>query len=294
MDLQKLPVISTLSDHIDVVQHDQVKFLRITHPKLTAGISLYGGHVVSFKPTGFQDLIWMSDEAIYDAKLPLRGGIPICWPWFGPIASPSHGFVRNQQWQLVEHRENENGVVVCLGLQDNADTQVIWPYRFDAKLYVEMGETLKVTLDVKNTDEKPWTFSGALHSYLNVGDIHQLAITGMGDRYIDKLQDSKECEGPEVLKLTAGIDRIYTQPAAVINVADPEFDRQLTIENQGHNSAVLWNPWANGAANIKDMSNSGYLTMMCVESTVFAPCISAGITLAPGESHQLITTIAQH
>ncbi|MBF8999900.1 MULTISPECIES: D-hexose-6-phosphate mutarotase [Vibrio] len=289
MDLLTLPVVSTLSDHIDVVEKDDIKILRVTHPKASAGISLHGAHILSFRPAGHADVIWMSSKAKFNGTASIRGGIPICWPWFGPIGSPSHGFARISEWTLIEHRENDQGVVICLGLEDSEETQKLWPYQFSTRLYVEIGDELNVSLEVTNTDEKPWLFSGALHSYLNVGDIHQVETTGMGERYIDKLQDSKECEGPDVLALTGPIDRVYTQPEPIITIHDPELSRQITIENHGHNTAVLWNPWADG--HMADMTDDGYATMLCVESTIYAPCISAGHTLAPNESHTLATTI---
>lgn len=110
-----------------------------------------------------------------------------------------------------------------------------------------MGDELKVTLKVLNIDDEAWTFSGALHTYLNVGDIKQAQTTGMGNEYIDSLKNSEVCQGGEVLQLTDTIDRVYTQPEAQILVKDPVLNRTLSVANRGHNSAVLWNPWAEGA-----------------------------------------------
>jgi glucose-6-phosphate 1-epimerase len=114
----------------------------------------------------------------------------------------------------------------------------------------------------------------------------------MGAEYIDSLQGGKICQGGAELVLTDTIDRVYTQPEAQILVTDKKLERTLSVENQGHNSAVLWNPWAEGAAGMGDMQDDGYLTMLCVESTLHAPSLEAGKTLQPGESHQLITTIS--
>ena len=116
MDLYTLPALTVLSDSVTIVEVDQVKVVRIIHEKATAGIALHGGHVVSFTPAGQDDLIWMSEKAIFDGKAALRGGIPVCWPWFGRIAAPAHGFARTTEWQLVEHRENDKGVIVELAL----------------------------------------------------------------------------------------------------------------------------------------------------------------------------------
>ncbi|NOI88939.1 D-hexose-6-phosphate mutarotase [Vibrio splendidus] len=294
MDLSTLPTLTVLSDNVTIVEHEGVKLVRVIHDKANAAISLFGGHVVSFQPQGQEDLIWMSQQAKFDGKTALRGGIPVCWPWFGRIAAPAHGFARSSEWQLIEHRESEAGVIVSLGLKPSEATLAVWPHQFDARLNVEIGDQLKVTLDVKNTDSQPWTFSGALHTYLNVGDIQNTTTTGMGAEYIDSLQGGKICQGGSELVLTDTIDRVYTQPEAQIFVADKKLDRTLTVENHGHNSAVLWNPWAEGATAMGDMQNDGYLTMMCVESTLHAPSLEAGKTLQPGESHQLITVISSN
>lgn len=294
MDLKTLPALTVLSDNVTIVEVDQVKVVRIIHEKATAGIALHGGHVVSFTPTGKEDLIWMSEKAIFDGKAALRGGIPVCWPWFGRIAAPAHGFARTAEWELVEHRENDNGVIVELALFPTEETHDIWPHMFDARLMVEISDQLKVTLKVTNIDDAEWTFSGALHTYLNVGDIKQAQTTGMGPEYIDSLKEGEICQGGDVLQLTDTIDRVYTQPEAQILVKDAVLNRTLSVENQGHNSAVLWNPWATGAQGMGDMADNGYETMLCVESTVHAPSIKQGKTLQPGETHELITVISAH
>lgn len=292
MDLKTLPALTVLSDNVTVVEIDQVKVVRVIHEKATAGISLHGGHVVSFTPAGHEDLIWMSEKAIFDGKKALRGGIPVCWPWFGRIAAPAHGFARTAEWELVEHRENDNGVIVELALFPTEEIHDIWPHMFDARLVVEVGDELKVTLKVMNIDDEAWTFSGALHTYLNVGDIKQAQTTGMGAEYIDSLKADAVCQGGDVLQLTDTIDRVYTQPEAKILVKDPELNRTLSVENHGHNSAVLWNPWAEGAQGMADMADDGYQTMLCVESTVHAPSIEQGKTLQLGETHELVTVIS--
>ncbi len=292
MDLITLPALTVLSDNVTIVEVDQVKIVRIIHDKATAGISLHGGHVVSYAPAGQTDLIWMSDKAIFDGKAALRGGIPVCWPWFGRIAAPAHGFARTTEWELVEHRENEHGVIVELALFPTEETHQIWPHLFDVRLIVEVSDELKVTLKVLNIDDKAWTFSGALHTYLNVGDILQTQTTGMGSEYIDGLKEGNVCQGGDVLQLNDAIDRVYTQPEAQILVEDPVLERTLCIENQGHNSAVLWNPWATGAQAMGDMQDNGYQSMLCVESALHASSLDQGKTLQPGESSELITVVS--
>lgn len=285
-------IISALSDFVTVVEKDQIKIIRVVHPKASADISLHGGHVLSYKPSGQEDVIWLSEKAELNPNTAIRGGIPVCWPWFGRVASPAHGFARTSQWHLVEHRESDEGVIVCLGLEENEQTLAIWPFSFQARLYITVSDTLKVTLDVRNTDDKAWRFSGALHSYFNVANILDTVTTGMGPEYHDSLQQGKICYGDDTLTLTDTIDRVYTKPEATINIFDPQNDRTIAITNSGDNSAVIWNPWQEGASGMADMAETGYQTMLCVESTYHANSLDEGKELQPEECYQLSTEIA--
>lgn len=290
MNLTHLPIISTLSDCITITQKDQLKIIHIQHPKAEAAISLFGGHVISFKPQGEQDLIWTSEDAIFDAITPIRGGIPVCWPWFARIGTPSHGFARTTQWSLVEHRENEHGAMVRIALPLSQETLAIWPHQFEVFLDIEVAEQLTTTLRIKNTDDHAWTFSGALHSYFNIANILETQITGMGDHYIDKLQADKICLGGTTLNITAGVDRVYTHPIQQICISDPSHQRTIYVENSGDNAAVIWNPWELTHGMV-DMKDEAYRNMVCVESTLYAESLETGHTLEPGESYLLSTKI---
>ena len=290
MNLTHLPIISTLSDCITVVQKDQAKIVHIQHPKAEAAISLFGGHVISFKPQGGQDLIWTSESAIFDGKTPLRGGIPVCWPWFAKASEPSHGFARTTEWSLVEHRENQDGVIIRIELKPSQETLAIWPHQFEVFLDIEVSEQLTVTMHIKNIDEQAWKFSGALHTYFNIANILDTQITGMGDHYIDKLQGGKVCLGGDTLNITAGVDRVYTHPSTQILISDPNNKRSISVENKGDTAAVIWNPWEL-AQGMVDMKDEAYANMVCVESTLYAESLEDGHTLEPGESYLLSTKI---
>ncbi len=290
MNLTLLPTISVLSDSITIAQLDDVKIVRIIHEKAEAAISLHGGHVLSFTPKGQNDLIWMSKDAIFNPEKAIRGGVPVCWPWFGRIANPAHGFARNSNWTLIEHRESENGVIVILGLDASDETKAIWPFEFEARLVVEISEKLTITFDAKNTDSKEWGCSGALHTYLNVADINATTVTGMGVNYIDSLIEDNEFTGGETLSINAAIDRVYTQPENTIFISDSQ--RTLSVTNSGHNAAVIWNPWREGAESMADMNNDGYQTMLCVESTYYAASLSESKVIQPEESFTISTVIS--
>lgn len=288
MDLRNLPTINALSDAVTVCEYNGVKIIRVIHNTVEAGISLHGGHLIWFKPANQDDVIWLSEEAIIDPTKAIRGGIPVCWPWFGKAGTPSHGFARNSQWAIKEHRENETGVIVALGLQDSDATREIWPHKFELTITFELGESLKVSLTSTNTDDHAWSYGGALHTYFDIADITKAHLTGMGAPYIDGVQGGVQAEGGNALLITQEVDRVYTAPEAIIAIHDTPRQRQILVENQGHNAAVIWNPWQALCENMADMATNSFETMVCVESTIHGE----GVTLAPNESHTLSTTVS--
>lgn len=288
MDLRQLSTINALSDAVTVCEYQGVKIIRIIHPMVEAGISLHGGHLLWFKPAGEKDVIWLSENAEFDLTKAVRGGIPVCWPWFGKAGTPSHGFARTSEWTLSQHRENEHGVIVSLTLEDNQQTREIWPHKFHNQITFEMNAELKVSLSSTNTDTQPWSFGGALHTYFNIADINNVSITGMGHAYLDSTQAGKACQGSDVLTFSAETDRVYTQPQPTILIADKNNQRTIAVTNDGDNAAVIWNPWQQLSISMADMANNSFETMVCVESTIHTPTIE----LQPGQSHTLATRIA--
>lgn len=287
MNLRQLSTVNALSDHVTVCEYQGISIIRVIHPLAEAGISLHGGHLIWFKPAGEKDIIWLSENAEFDTQKAIRGGIPVCWPWFGKAGTPSHGFARTSQWTLQEHRENENGVIVSLQLEDNEETRALWPYKFNNVLTFEIGTELKVSLTSTNTDSQPWSYGGALHTYFDIADINNIEITGMGSTYLDSTLQGKACEGGDVLTFTSETDRVYTQPEATITINDKNNERNILVTNEGHNAAVIWNPWQELSISMGDMADNSFETMVCVESTIHQPSIE----LAPGQSHTLATTV---
>ncbi|WP_305371064.1 D-hexose-6-phosphate mutarotase [Photobacterium leiognathi] len=287
MNLRQLSTVNALSDHVTVCEYQGISIIRVIHPLAEAGISLHGGHLIWFKPAGEKDIIWLSENAEFDTQKAIRGGIPVCWPWFGKAGTPSHGFARTSQWTLQEHRENENGVIVSLQLEDNEETRAIWPHKFSNVLTFEIGTELKVSLTSTNTDSQPWSYGGALHTYFDIADINNIEITGMGATYLDSTQQGKACEGGDVLTFTSETDRVYTQPEATITINDKNNKRNILVTNEGHNAAVIWNPWQELSISMGDMADNSFETMVCVESTIHQPSIE----LTPGQSHTLATTV---
>jgi len=289
MDLRQLSTVEALSEATTICQFHDVKIIRVANKTAEAGISLYGGQLLWFKPVGEKEVIWLSELALFDKTKPIRGGIPICWPWFGNTGGEqTHGFARNVDWTFIGHEETEDSVVITLGLTECEETKAIWPHKFDNLLKFEIGKELKVSLTSTNTDDHDWSYSGALHSYLEIGDIDTISVTGMGNKYIDGVQGYVPAEGSDVLTIDSETIHIYTEPQNPIIVDDKSNQRNINVVNEGHDAAVIWSPWEAQSVAMGDMRDDGYKVMMCVESAIY----SEFIKLAPGESHALSTILS--
>ncbi|MFM5382793.1 D-hexose-6-phosphate mutarotase [Aeromonas veronii] len=265
--------------------------LTINNDYAKAEISLFGAHVLSYQRHGEPASIWLSDKAVLDGSKPVRGGIPICWPWFGPAPArvgsgkPSHGFARTTLWMLDGVSDHADGTLVHLSLRDSDATRALWDHPFELELDVLVGKELSLVLTTRNTGSQPLTYSGALHTYLQISAPEAVSVSGLGEPYADKLtgQDAKQ-QG--ALTLSGPLDRVYWQPEALVKVQDGE--RETRVVSGNHDSVVVWTPWLEGATAMADMSDDGYRTMLCVEAAIAG---EAGVTVAPDEEHSLSTVI---
>lgn len=292
MDFQSLSATKHLGEHIDLVTYQGIDVLRINHPLFTAGVATHGAHLLWFQPSNeAKPVIWMSEKAEFAKDKAIRGGVPVCWPWFGKLANPSHGFARTSEWQILSHESTDDKLTLRLGLEDTEQTREIWPHKFKLVMNFEFSQTLKISLDVTNTDESEWVFSGALHTYFNLGDINHTLVTGMGETYLDNLNTYAKFKGQKLLGFNRETDRVYPYPEANIRIHDRLNRRTIVVSNQGDNAAVIWNPWQELSKNMVDMADDSYMTMVCVEAAVHAQAKDQGIKLAPNQSHQLSTFI---
>jgi glucose-6-phosphate 1-epimerase len=256
-----------------------------------AEISLFGGHVLRYQRHGEPASLWLSDKAVLDGSKPIRGGIPVCWPWFGPSPArvgngkPAHGFARTSLWTLDGVSDHEDGTLVHLSLTDSDATQALWPHPFELELDILVGRELSLVLTTRNTGSAPIVYNAALHTYLQVSAPEAIEVQGLGEPYTDKLT-GQDAQQQGALTLTAAIDRVYHQPEAMIRVQDG--DRTTQVVSGNHDSIVVWTPWLEGATAMADMSDDGYRTMLCVEAAITA---DAGVTVAQDEEHSFSTVI---
>jgi len=262
---------------------------RVFAPTGTAEVYLRGAHVSAWTPAGGTPVIWMSEQSEYAPGVPLRGGVPICFPWFAAhptdATAPSHGFARLADWQLVEAREAGDDVVLVFVLTDTeASRASAWPHRFEARYTVTVGARLSLALEVTNRDTGEVSFEEALHTYLAVADIHQTEVAGLeGAPFTDRLTGPRPAESAPV-RFDAETDRIYLNTTATTTVTDASTGRFITVAKQGSASTVVWNPWIDKAAAMADFGDTEYTGMVCVETCNIR---DNTITLAPGESHEI-------
>lgn len=253
----------------------------------TARVLLDGAQVVSWVPAGErEDRLFVSARAEYGRGVSARGGIPICFPQFGPFgALPQHGFARNTRWRVRDQSRVEQGEVrLLLTEQDVAAARpalelAAWPHAFAAELLVQVsGGSLAVTLAVSNTGEQPFTFTAAFHPYFAVRDAFAASVHGLsGLTYRDALLDGAEClEEASLLAITGPLDRIYHDAPDAIELREPH--RTLRIEKSGFADAVVWNPGAAVTASKRDFAPGDEHRMLCIE----AAAVRRPIALAPG------------
>jgi glucose-6-phosphate 1-epimerase len=249
----------------------------------------HGAHVCAWQPAGHpHPVLWVSSASPFADGKAIRGGIPICFPWFGPGMSgdrkPAHGFVRSTAWrrELIS-AEGDSLLVQYTIDQSITGEQPEFPYPYRAELTAEFAaEFLEVTLRATNTGDQPFIIEQALHTYLAVSDVRQVSIHGLdGATYLDKLADQSAFDavqqGP--LRLAGPTDRIFVHSGPV-GVEDPGLGRRLELTTNGSAEVVVWNPWQDGAAGMADMGAGEWAQMVCVEA---ANVQADAITLLPGE-----------
>lgn len=255
-------------------------------------VSTYGGQVVSFCPAAMDhDMFFLSNKAVFSDGSAIRGGVPVCWPWFGDDTSglgrPSHGFARNQLWKVTKTTVDEEGTLsLTLGLRDNEASLAVWPHAFRLELTVTLGQSLQLALTSYNTGDKAFTISQALHSYFNISHISGVSITGLkGKTYLDKLDNFVEKQQVEELTISQQTDRIYQQADQAIVLNDTGFHRNLAIESGGSRTTVVWNPWDEASQEIVDLESDHFNQFICIETANAAEDM---VTIPEGASHTLI------
>jgi glucose-6-phosphate 1-epimerase len=250
----------------------------------TAEIYLHGAHITHFQKKKEAPLLFMSAASEYAPGKPIRGGVPIIFPWFGGREGfPAHGSVRSVAWKMEETSLLADGKVFLRFSSSECPG-------FHVEFNITVGETLAMELHVRNSGGEVATFESCMHTYFQISSIHDLSIAGLvGATYLDTLRDTLCVEGSAPIRIAEEVDRIYFDTTATVEIADPGLGRRIQVRKWGSASTVVWNPWTAKAKRMPDFGDEEYPAMVCVES---GNVRQNAITLAPGESATLGVELA--
>jgi D-hexose-6-phosphate mutarotase len=283
---------------IAVFEHGPGDLLQlvIRSPLAEACIYLHGAHVSHFQPRGAAPVLFMSGQSAFAPDKPIRGGVPLIFPWFGARAghpeAPAHGFARLAEWEVESLTIDGDEIVTAVFLlKSDSLTRALWPHDFTMRFRVAVDRTLRLTLEVENSGTEPFSFENALHTYLAVEDVRETATTGLeGTEYFDKTDGmQRKKQGPDPIRITQETDRIFENTRKTCVVEDAKAKRKITVEKSGSQTTVVWNPWIAKAAAMADFGDEEWPKMLCVET---ANAGSNAITLEPGKSQVMRAVIS--
>lgn len=261
----------------------------VTSPLAEAHVYLQGAHVTHYQARGQAPLLFMSAASHFAPGSPIRGGVPVCFPWFGPSKTdpqaPAHGFARTAAWTLRDvTRTPDEEVTISLALLADDQTRRAWPHAFELLFRVAVGSSLVMSLELRNTDDKPFTVEEALHTYLAVDDVRNVSIEGLGGRtYLDKTQNmARHMQESRELRIAGETDRHYLGTRDTVVVNDPGASRRIVVAKEGSDVTVVWNPWIAKAKAMSDFGDEEWTKMLCIET---ANAHDLPVTLPAGASH---------
>jgi glucose-6-phosphate 1-epimerase len=267
----------------------------VTTPVAAGEIYLHGAHITHFQPAGQKPVLFLSQQSKFTKDKAIRGGVPICFPWFGGLegrdTAPAHGFARTSLWDIKSTRSNADGsATVVLELDQPEDRNSFWPHACRVEYVVTFGSALRMEFTVMHVHGEPFLFEEALHSYFSVGDVCKASVTGLGGgTYIDKTLGGKEVEeGLAPIKIVKETDRIYLETTAECVIDDPILGRKIVVEKTGSDTTVLWNPWIEKAKAFTDFADDEWPKMICIETCNVGP---SAVRLGAGQSHTMTAVV---
>ena len=261
----------------------------ISTPEASGEMYLHGAHVTSWKPKDAVEALYLSPNSLFEDGHAIRGGIPVCFPWFADKAdnpaAPAHGFVRTKEWQLESIDSAGEDIVVIMSTQARSDARKWWPHSFSLSCRATFGRELKVELVVTSVDSSVFTFEEALHAYFIVENIESASVRGLdATHYLDKTDNFKEKIQSGDVQFSAETDRVYVDTARALDLVDSAAKRVITVDKQNSYTSVVWNPWAEKSAGLKDLGAGEWKRFVCIETTNVG---RYAVKLEPGQSHTM-------
>jgi len=262
----------------------------IENQSAIAKVALQGAHLFHYQAKGKTPLLWLSETSFFEEGESIRGGIPVCWPWFGMSKNnttlPQHGFARISLWEYVDADETDDETTcITLQLQHSKESLVLWPYGFKLQLNITIGKTLTMSLTTENCDDKAFEITQALHTYFDISATENVTVEGLDQkRYLNALTGKHHTQNGNII-IDREIDRVYQHVSSPLFLIDKE--RTIEITNEGSSSVVVWNPWINKCARMSAMKDDAYKNMLCIET---ANAFEDARTIQPNQIHTLTTT----
>ncbi len=258
---------------------DTIAGIEIQHPNCTAKLSLYGGQVLGWQPTGQNNVFWLSDSCQYQTGKAIRGGIPLCWPWFGAHHNDpknhagNHGFARQQIWKIETLELSEENAVIVLTWQGQ-NKHALFPIACQLKQTLTFGKTFSQQLTMTNLSDDSIDYTAALHSYFQVSHPQKIKISTLSTlSFDDKL--TGESRSAEVFINGVGpVDRVYhcltdennQRQSQTMQIIDSQWQRTIEITSDNCQQWVFWNPGRQGAENMSDVHENGENEFVCLEA----------------------------
>ena len=266
----------------ETIDFNGIEALRLNGPGgSSAIISKLGGQVLSWISPDGRERLFLSEKAVFDGSVPIRGGIPVCFPQFSDLGDlPKHGFLRTREWQVGSQRCGDDYALATLEISDDEDTRALWPFSFRAEITLMLEhDRIDVELCVENTGATAFELTGALHSYLRLVQVEDAALEGLyGCDYRDAANEDQIIrESGTELQIECETDRVYHDVKRPISLQAG--NHSLTIQSQNFPDVVVWNPWVERCAALSDMPVDAWRQMLCVEAAI----VQAPITLPVGE-----------
>lgn len=258
----------------------------ITAPAASGEVYLHGAHVTGWQPKGHDPVLWMSGSSWFEPGKPIRGGVPLCFPWFGPHASdsklPGHGWARLMGWQLAYTQLTaDGGARVVLTLSAHG---------YQLKHDITFGPTLKMSLTIQNSTGETQTVEAAQHTYFAIGDIKQVSINGLDKvEYIDKVDGAKRKTQAGAIGFSGETDRVYLKTAGPTTIHDPVMKREISVAKENAEATVVWNPWINKSKAMPDFGDNEWPGMVCVETCAVN---ENKLTLKHEATHEIVTMVS--
>lgn len=278
----------SIANHLSFVQQGDLTLAVLQSDKGRVRVALQGAQVLDWTPTGESTpVVWISDAAVYQTGKGVRGGVPVCWPWFGAgeAGKPAHGFVRTKLWSVEASGVSDAGVWLRLVTQDDDASRALWNNAFKLSLTVTLGASLAIDLTTDNTGDSAFTIAEALHTYFGIGDVDTASVSGLdGVRYLDKVLDMSEHTQVGAVAIVGEVDRVYLNTTSETSIVDASLGREIVIGKTNSTATVVWNPSSEKEKGFADMNAGDYRKMLCVESGTAGGDV---IKVAAGSSHTL-------